>query len=85
MEEINHKKVIINTLLKVVLAAAIFFTINNWPNIKQSFGGEVPQLQDWLNHAFTLSNLIMLGLLSVVFYMNTLKKEKERVDLGKQY
>ncbi len=80
MQKINHNKVIINTLLKVVLAAAIFFTINNWVHIKQSFGGEVPKLQDWLNHAFTLSNLIMLVLLSVVFYMNNLKKEKERVE-----
>lgn len=80
MQKINHNKVIINTLLKVLLAAAIFFTINNWVHIKQSFGGEVPKLQDWLNHAFTLSNLIMLVLLSVVFYMNNLKKEKERAE-----
>lgn len=80
MEKINHQKVIINTLFKIFLAATVFFTINNWPNIKQSFSGEIPELQAWLNHAFTPSNLIMLVLLSVIFFMNTLKTEKERVD-----
>jgi hypothetical protein len=77
MEKINHKKVIIITLLKVSIMIAIFFTINNWSNIKQSFDGEVPTLQIWLNHALTLSNIVFIIFLSIVFYINTLKQHKE--------
>lgn len=77
MEKINHKKVIIITLLKVSIMIAIFFTINNWSNIKQSFDSEVPTLQIWLNHALTLSNIVFIIFLSIVFYINTLKQHKE--------
>lgn len=80
MEQVNHKKVIILTALKVLLMIAIFFTINNWDQVKQSFGGKIPELQRWLDNGLTLSNLILTALLSVVFYVNTLKQEKERVD-----
>ncbi|MBC7616089.1 MAG: hypothetical protein H7202_08490 [Pedobacter sp.] len=59
---------------------AIFFTINNWVHIKQSFSGEVPSLQVWLNHGFTTSNLILIVLLSFIFYMNTLKQHKELAE-----
>ena len=80
MEKVNHKKIIRITLLKILLAAAVFFTINNWIHIKQSFSGEIPALQAWLNHGFTPSNLILLPVLGVVFYMNTLKHHKELVE-----
>ena len=80
MEKVNLKKVIISTLLKILLMVTIFFTVNNWVHIKQSFGGGVPPLQVWLNHGFTLSNLILIILLSFIFYMNTLKKHKELVE-----
>ena len=82
MEKVNHKKVIITTLLKILLMITIFFTINNWIHIKQSFSGKVPPFQIWLNHGFTLSNLILIVLLSFIFYMNTLKQHK---DLAEKY
>ena len=80
MEKVNHKKVIIITLLKILLMVAIFFTINNWVHIKQSFNGDIPQLSIWLNHALTPSNAIFMVLLSIIFYMNTLKAHKELVE-----
>lgn len=80
MEKINHKKIIITTLLKVALMLVIFFTLNNWANIKQSFSTEVPAFTSWINHSFTPSNLVVAVILSVVFYMNALKAEKERVN-----
>ncbi|MES2650315.1 MAG: hypothetical protein V4663_01175 [Bacteroidota bacterium] len=80
MEKVNHKKVFIITLLKIVLMITIFFTINNWGNIKQSINGEVPAFQVWLNHAITPSNFIFIVLLSVIFYMNTLKAHKELAE-----
>lgn len=80
MEKVNHKKIIIITFLKVMLMIAIFFTINNWVNIKQSFNGDVPEIAIWLNHALTVSNLIVIVMLSIVFYMNTLKEHRELVD-----
>ncbi len=82
MEKVNYKKIIIITFLKVLLMIAIFFTINNWVHIKQSFNGEIPALQVWLNHAFTPSNFIFIVLLSVIFYMNTLKAHKEMAEKG---
>ena len=80
MEKINHKKVILSTFLRILAMLAVFFTINNWPNIKQSFNGEVPAFAIWINHSFTVSNLVVAVILSVVFYMNTLKAEKERIS-----
>jgi len=80
MEKINYKKVIIITLLKILLMIAIFFTINNWVHIKQSFNGEIPKLSLWLNHALTPSNAIFIVFLSVIFYINTLKHHKELAE-----
>ena len=85
MEKVNHKKVIITTLLKILLMIMIFFTINNWPQIKQSFSGEIPAPSVWLNHAFTPSNAIFIVLLSVIFYMNTLKQHKELAEERSKY
>lgn len=85
MEKVNHKKVILITLLKVLLMIAIFFTINNWVNIKQSFSEEVPALQIWLNHSLTPSNLIVTVMLSIVFYMNTLKQHKDLAEKRSNY
>ena len=85
MEKINHKKVILITLIKVLGMLAIFFTINNWANIKQSFSGEVPALNVWVNHSFTVSNAIVAVMLSIVFYMNTLKQHKELAEKRSNY
>jgi len=85
MGKVNHQKVIIITLVKILLMITIFFTINNWVNIKQSFNGDVPALQAWLNHAFTPSNAIFIVFLSIIFYMNTLKKHKELAEKESQY
>lgn len=63
---------------------AIFFTINNWVHIKQSFSGDVPALQVWLNHALTPSNFIFIVVLSIIFYMNTLKAHKELTEEGSE-
>lgn len=78
--KINHKKVIITTVAKILVMMTIFFTLNNWSNIKQSLNGEVPVFMVWINHSLTVSNLIVAVILSVVFYMNALKNEKERID-----
>lgn len=85
MEKINHKKVVLITLLKVLLMVTVFFTINNWVHIKQSFNGEVPALQVWLNHSLTPSNLIVTVMLSIVFYMNTLKHHKDLAEKRSNY
>ena len=85
MEKVNYKKVLIITFLKILLMIAIFFTINNWVHIKQSFNGDIPALQVWLNHALTPSNLIFMVLLSVIFYMNTLKTHKELAEKHSKY
>ena len=82
---VNYKKVIIFTLLKILLMAMIFFTINNWPHIKQSFNGEVPGISVWLNHAFTPSNIIIMVVLSIIFYMNTLKQHRELAEKRAKY
>lgn len=63
----------------------IFFTINNWTHVKQSFEGNIPALNLWLDHGFTLSNLIWIGLLSVVFYLNTLKHHKDLAERRSRY
>ncbi|MBC7615887.1 MAG: hypothetical protein H7202_07460 [Pedobacter sp.] len=85
MEKVNHKRIITITSLKVLFAVIVFFTINNWVHIKQSFGGDVPALSAWLNHAFTPSNLILLPVLGVVFYMNTLKHHRELAKKRSKY
>ena len=79
MEKVNQRKVIITTLSKILLMIMVFFIINNWPHIKQSFNGEIPAFSIWLDHSFTPSNLVLIAVLSVIFYMNSLKTEKERV------
>jgi membrane protein insertase Oxa1/YidC/SpoIIIJ len=83
MHNINHRKIIIITMLKILLMVAIFFSLNNWDHIKQSVSGDVPALHFWLDHALTPSNLIVIVLLSIVFYMNTLKEHKERAKANK--
>ncbi|MEJ5992952.1 hypothetical protein WG904_00885 [Pedobacter sp. Du54] len=85
MEKINHKKILMITLIKIVGMLVIFFTINNWVNIKQSVNGDVPVLNEWMNHAFTPSNLIVAVMLSIVFYMNTLKHHKELAEKRSKY
>lgn len=79
MEKVNHQRVFIITLLKITAVTATFSILNNWSNIKQSFGGEVPALQVWLSHALTLSNAVFIVFLSIVFYINTLKQHKEDI------
>lgn len=85
MEKINYTKVIMITLLKIGLMALVFFTLNNWPNIKQSLNGEAPELKVWIDQGFTLSNFILICLLSVVFFFNTYKKHKELAEKRANY
>jgi hypothetical protein len=85
MQNINYKKIIIITILKVLLMIAIFFSLNNWVHIKQSFKGDIPALNIWLDHALTPSNLIVIVMLSIVFYMNTLKEHKERAKANNNH
>jgi len=80
MEKINRNKVILITFLKILCMLALVFTINNWANIKQSFSGEMPALDVWIDHSFTFSNLIFTAILGVVFYTNTLKHYKELAE-----
>ncbi len=79
MEKVNHQRVFFITLLKISSVIAIFFIINNWGSIRQSFDGEAPALQVWLSQALTFSNGIFIVFLSFAFYINTLKQHKEDI------
>ena len=81
MEEINYLKIIKHTLIKVLIMILIAFVINNWGNIRLSLGGLVPGLDKWLEHSFTPSNIIVIFAISVYFFVTTLKKEKELINI----
>lgn len=78
--KVDFSKVILFTAIKVALMCLVFFALNNWPNIKKSFAGDIPPLKSWLAEGFTLSNLILICLLSVVFFFNSYKQHKAMIE-----
>lgn len=83
MEKVNHQKIIISTLLKVLLMIVIIFILNSWPNIKQSFSGNVPPLNYWLDHSFKISNIILILGFGGYFYYKDLMDQKEAIEKSK--
>jgi len=77
MDKINYQKIALFTLLKVIAVALIFFSLNNWEQIKSSFSGSIPPFSIWIDHAFKPSNVILIVLLGFIFFKNDLKKQKE--------
>ncbi len=80
MEKVNHSKIIIRTLLKFLLIVLIIFTINSWPSIKQSFNGNVPPFDYWLDHSFKISNIILIFGFTAYFYYKDLTDQKELLE-----
>lgn len=83
MEKVNHQKIVINTLLRVLLMVVVIFILNAWPSIKQSFSGNVPPLDYWLNHSFKVSNIILILGFGGYFYYKDLTNQKEQIDKSK--
>ncbi|TCD15833.1 hypothetical protein EZ456_24045 [Pedobacter psychrodurus] len=83
MEKVNHQKIIISTLLKVLLMIVIIFILNSWPNIKQSFSGNAPPFNYWLDHSFKISNLILILGFGGYFYYKDLTDQKELIEKAK--
>ena len=80
MEKVNHQKIIIRTLLKVLLMIVVIFMLNSWPSIKQSFNGHVPPLDYWLDHSFKVSNIILILGFGGYFYYKDLTDQKELIE-----
>lgn len=80
-ENINYQKIIVRTLIKVLAMIIVIFVINSWPQIKQSFNGEIPPLSFWLDHSLKLSNIILILGFGGYFYYKELTDARE--TLGK--
>jgi hypothetical protein len=83
MEKVNHQKIIISTLLKVLLMIVVIIILNSWPNIKQSFSGNVPAFSYWLDHSFKISNIILILGFGGYFYYKDLSDQKELIEKSK--
>jgi len=83
MEKVNHQKIIISTLLKVLLMIVIIFILNSWPSITQSFSGNVPAFSYWLDHSFKISNIILILGFGGYFYYKDLSDQKELIEKSK--
>ena len=83
METVNHKKIIIRTFLKFLLMILIIFTLNSWPSIKQSLGGNVPPFSYWLDHSFKISNIILILGFTAYFYYKDLTDQRELIEKSK--
>lgn len=80
MEKVNYKKIIIRTLLKFLLIVLIVFVSNSWPSIKQSYSGNVPPFDYWLDHSFKISNIILIFGFTAYFYYKDLTDQRELVE-----
>ena len=85
MKNINYKKVLLFTFLQILTMLIVFFTLNSWSQIKQSLNGEIPPLAVWMANSFTNSNFIVMALLSITFFMNTLKRHKTLAEKQSKY
>ncbi|QDW26481.1 hypothetical protein [Pedobacter sp. KBS0701] len=83
MEKVNHQKIIISTLLKFLLMVFIIFTINSWPSINQSFSGNTPPFDYWLDHSFKFSNIILILGFTAYFYYKDLTDQKQLIERSK--
>ena len=80
MEKVNHQKIFISTLLKVLLMIVVIIILNSWPNIRQSFSGNIPPLNYWLNHSFKISNIILILGFTAYFYYKDLTDQKQLIE-----
>ena len=55
----------------------VIFILNSWPSIKQSFIGNAPPLDYWLDHSFKVSNIILILGFGGYFYYKDLMNQKE--------
>lgn len=83
MEKVNHKKIVIRTLLKFMLMIVVIIILNSWPNIKQSFSGNVPAFSYWLDHSFKISNIILILGFTAYFYYKDLTDQRELIEKSK--
>ncbi|RLJ77025.1 hypothetical protein [Pedobacter alluvionis] len=83
MEKVNLQKIIISTLLKVLLMIVVIIILNSWPNIKQSFSGNIPPLNYWLDHSFKISNIILILGFGGYFYYKDLTDQKQLMEKSK--
>lgn len=83
--KIDYKKIIISTLIKMLVVVIVVFTLNNWGQIKQSFGGDVPPLQSWTKETFTPNNLIVMVVLTVFFFFRTYVLHKKLAEKRSNY
>lgn len=83
MEKVNYQKISLITGLKTLSVMSILFFINNWPQVKQSFSGDIPPLNVWLEQAYTASNFIFMVLLSIFFFFKAYKEQKELIQSTK--
>ncbi len=77
---IPHGKILLSTLLKVLLMIVIIVTLNSWPSIKQSFNGEIPPFEYWLDHSIKPSNIILILGFGAYFYYKDLTDRKEKLN-----
>jgi hypothetical protein len=78
-DKIPHGKIIISTLLKVLLMIVIIITLNSWPSIKQSFNGQTPPFEYWLDHSIKPSNIILILGFGAYFYYKDLTDRREKL------
>ena len=83
MEKVNHHNILISSLLKFLLMVFIIFTINSWPSINQSFSGNTPPFDYWLNHSFKFSNIILILGFTAYFYYKDLTDQKQLIEKSK--
>ncbi len=84
IEKISYQKIAIRTLISILIMAFIIFTLNSWPNIKQSFNGNVPPFRDWMSYISKLSNLVALLAFGSFFYYRDWARQKELIENQKK-
>jgi hypothetical protein len=80
MNQINYQKIVLFTLLRLIGIASIFFLINNWVQFKTLLSGTILPFEVWMAHAFKPSQVVMILLLGVIFFMKDLKKQRESIE-----
>jgi|GEM_PF-824851 len=79
-DKIRYGKIILNTLLKMLAMATVIFILNSWPQIRQSFNGETPELAYWLDHSFKPSNLLLIAGFGIYFFYRDVKTQQEAIN-----
>lgn len=79
MEQINHKKIAIKTVIYFLLVTLIIFLLNSFGNFRESFNGNIPPLSNWFN--FKIRNILLILVLSAYYYYSIFSKQKKRLKL----